>query len=55
MKKLEEDLNELILKIKPLPPMGWSTPFQDVVYPYRGTPLPAAVASTVVEPLLPLE
>jgi hypothetical protein len=39
MKALEDALNSLILKIKPLPPMGWQNSFQDIYYPH-----PSAVA-----------
>jgi hypothetical protein len=49
MRKLEEDLNALILLIKPLPPFGWATSFWGV--PPRPTSMAHHVpASTWVPP-----
>jgi hypothetical protein len=57
MEALEAALNRLILMIKPLPPMGWSTPFQDIYYPHRSSARAAALGLTsgAVEDLPPLK
>ena len=53
MKELEAALSRLILMIKPLPPMDWYTPFQDMYYPRRSA-IPAGSMMEIVQPPLTL-